>query len=67
MKNKNGIPFFNPKPKKVKVKYVVLHRKKDESIITPYNHEYIKELKKEGWYIVDSFHNVEVEGVGKHA
>lgn len=61
MKNKHGIPFFNPKSKKVKVKYVVLHRKKDESIITPYNYEYIKELKKEGWYIVDSFHNTEVE------
>lgn len=69
MKNKNGIPLFKSKPKKVHVKYMILRRKPHETIetiVTPYSKSYAEELKKEGWIITDSFHNVEVE-VAKNA
>lgn len=64
MKNKHGIPLFKPKPKKVRVKYMILRRKTHEiieTIVTPYSKSYAEELKKEGWTLTDSFRNTEVE------
>lgn len=55
MKNKNGITFFDEKAKTRQVKYIELRRKKDEVIVTPYHKKYIEELKKEKWYIANSF------------
>ncbi len=56
MKNKNGITIFEEKAKTRKVKYVELRRKIDEVIVTPYHKKYIEELKKEKWYIANSFY-----------
>ena len=56
MKNKNGITIFEEKAKTRKVKYVELRRKIDEVIVTPYHKKYIEELKKDKWYIANSFY-----------
>lgn len=41
--------------KLVSVSYYILVRDKNEKIITPFDEDYFKQLRKEGWRRVDSF------------